>query len=91
MTVRIACPFCSATVNDPDQAAWKSAKCPRCGGAFVVPPEENPGALAAPGVEEDDDRDGPRRVFGLTVAVLAAVLAVLVLAGWLIFALSWSG
>jgi hypothetical protein len=43
-------------------------------------------------VEEDDGRDGPRRrVFWLTVAVLAAVLAVLVLAGWLLFALSWSG
>lgn len=37
MSIRFACPSCSAKINAPDAAAGKSSKCPHCQHAVTIP------------------------------------------------------
>ncbi len=52
MPIRVLCPSCSSTVNAPDSAAGKRAKCPKCQAVMLLPEAE-------PAEEEFDVVDEP--------------------------------
>lgn len=37
MPIKVACPICSSAFKAPDNAAGKTAKCPKCGGPIEIP------------------------------------------------------
>jgi hypothetical protein len=49
MPIAVVCPHCHAQSNAPDQAAGRTARCPKCAGGFTVPPFSAPPLVA--GVE----------------------------------------
>ncbi len=59
MPISVTCPTCAATMKAPDEAAGRSAKCPRCGELLAIrgpqaavqkdrPPARQPSVPAAP-------------------------------------------
>lgn len=49
MAIQFNCPYCTVTIQVPDQAAGKKGTCPQCGTKVVVPvPKNSPPAEVAP-------------------------------------------
>jgi hypothetical protein len=87
---RVSCPHCSATIQAPDEAVGKHARCPRCKHPFQVPlaldlgpdPKPEPEPEPAPAEIPDkkprfDQEPPPRRAGGRrdhTVPILRTVV-----------------
>ncbi len=52
MPITVLCPSCHSRITAPDKLAGKTAKCPKCQTAFVLP---SPESVADPGFELVDD------------------------------------
>lgn len=48
MAIAFNCPYCTAAIKVPDQAAGKSGKCPKCGESLLVPKVAPPPPQSSP-------------------------------------------
>lgn len=96
MPIRVACPACAAVLNAPDSAGGKTADCPKCGAAMLLPiPQAVPLVDSRELIEDkprrrrpdrrryDDDEPEPAVPLGLYIGGgIGALVVVLLLALW---------